>query len=202
MTTTTTLPTSANYTVTPTGIEFKKSLTHEEWCALGKALASTAKSIGFRIGDWINFGSVTYGEKYKKALESTDIPYNTLTNYACVAHKVAPSLRDQCIAYEHHAIVAKLKPHEQKHWLALTKKHRLGVRRLRKSILLGRLATEEEMHDDDSDRGQITHMHSISLFLRWWTRETTMTPVGEWDKDWRATIKRDLYPIVEIYNQL
>ena len=91
MTTTTTLPTSANYTVTPTGIEFKKSLTHEEWCALGKALAATAKSIGFRIGDWINFGSATYGEKYKEALESTDIPYNTLTNYASVAHKVAPS---------------------------------------------------------------------------------------------------------------
>jgi hypothetical protein len=196
------LPTSDNYTVTPTGIEFKTTLSHEDWCDLGRALAPIAKAIGFLVGDWINFGSASYGEKYKEALVSTGIPYKRLANYAYVARKVAPSRRVQCIDFEHHSVVAKLPHQEQKHWLGLTKKHRLSVQRLRKSILLGRLATEEEVRDANSERAQITHLHPISIFLRWWTRETTRTPLKEWDKDWRATIKRDLRSIIEIYDKL
>ena len=193
---------NSKYTITPTGIEFHSALSLEEWDDLGSKLAPIAKSIGFLMGDWINYGLKAWGEKYKEALAATDIPYKTLANYAYVARKVAPSLREQSLGYEHHAAVAKLKPYEQAHWLGEAKEHGLTIRRLRKSIQLGRLATEEDLLGNASDRGEVTHFLLISSFMRWWTSETSKTPVKEWSQEWRETIKSDLLRIVEIYHQL
>jgi hypothetical protein len=192
----------SKYVVTPTGIQFNDELSFEEWLDLGMKISPIAKSIGFKIGDWVNYGSKIYGEKYKGPIEATGIPYQTLANYSRVARKVAPSTRQSSLCYEIHAAVAKLKPHDQKHWLDMADKHKLSVRRLKKSIQLGRLATEEDLLADASDRGQLSHFLPISQFLRWWTSETNKSPVTQWDKEWRETVKTDLFRIVEIYRQL
>ena len=39
----------------------------------------------------------------------------------------------------------------------MAEKHNLSVRRLRKSINFGRLATEEEVQGDPADRGHVTY---------------------------------------------
>ena len=56
------------FSITPTGIEFHQELSFDEWNALGQKLAPVGKSIGFIIGDWINYGAKRYGEKYEEAL--------------------------------------------------------------------------------------------------------------------------------------
>lgn len=195
-------PGNPKYTISPTGIEFHSNLTYEEWNELGEKLAPIGKSIGFMLGDWINHGSKAHGKKYREALDRTGIPYQTLANFASVARRVPPSVREVALGYEHHAGVAKLERNEQKHWLGLAKEHSLGVRRLRKSIKAGRLLSEEELDEEPADRAMETHLAFVNGLMRWWKRETCKSPVEKWDKEWRALVKADLRHILKIHEQL
>ncbi len=188
--------------ITPTGIDFHQDLSFEEWNDLGTTLAPVGKSIGFMLGDWINYGHKAYGEKYQEALERTGIPYQTLRNYAHVAGKVALSCRQDNLGFEHHAVVAKLKPDQQEHWLGLAAEQNLSVRRLRKSINFGRLATEEEVQGDPADRGQVTYLALLNRLRRWWKRETDKAPVEQWDEERRQGLKNDFKLVLDIYEAL
>lgn len=190
------------YSITPTGIDFHQDLTFDEWDDLGNKLAPVGKSIGFIIGDWINYGQTAYGEKYNEALARTGIPYQTLRNYAYVASRVSLSCRQDKLGFEHHAVVAKLKSEEQSHWLDMADRHELSVRRLRKSINYGRLATEEEVQGDPADRGYVTYLALLNRIRRWWRRETAKAPVEEWDEERREGLKRDFKIVAEIYEAL
>ena len=112
------------------------------------------------------------------------------------------SCRRDNLAFEHHAVVAKLKPDEQSHWLDMTKQHKLTVRRLRKSINFGRLATEEEVQGDPADRGHVTYLALLNRIRRWWKRETGKAPVEEWDDDRREGLKKDFKLVLDIYEAL
>jgi hypothetical protein len=191
------------FTITPTGIEFHQELSFDEWDSLGRKLAPIGKSIGFILGDWINFGETAYGDKYKEVLATTGIPYQTLANYAYVARKVDFSCRQENLGFEHHAVVAKLKTDdEKKRWLDMADQHDLSVRRLRKSINFGRLATEEEVQGDPADRGYVTYLALLNRLRRWWKRETGKAPVDDWDEERREVLKRDFKFVAEIYEAL
>jgi hypothetical protein len=191
------------FAITPTGVQFHQDLSFAEWDDLGQKLAPIGKSIGFIIGDWINYGEAQYGEKYKEALAATGIAYQTLANYSYVAHKVGFSLRKENLDWYQHATVAKLKTTEDKeHWLDMAEKHNLSVRRLRKSINFGRLATEEEVQGDPADRGYVTYLALLNRLRRWWKRETGKAPVDDWDDERREVLKRDFKFVAEIYETL
>ena len=191
------------FSITPTGIQFDQELSFEEWDALGQKLAPLGKSIGFIIGDWINYGEKRWGDKYEGALDRTGLEYGTLRNYAYVARKVELSLRNDKLGYYIHATVAKLKTDDEKqHWLDMAEKHKLGVRRLRKSMNFGRLATEEEVQGDPADRGYITYLALLNRLRRWWKRETGKAPVEDWDEERREVLKRDFKLVQEIYESL
>ncbi len=191
------------FSIRPTGIEFHEELSFDEWDALGQKLAPLGKSIGFIIGDWINYGESRYGEKYEKALARTGMAYNTLANFAYVARKVQSSLRNENLDWYQHYAVAKLKTDEEKqYWLGMAEKHDLSVRRLRKSINFGRLATEEEVQGDPSDRGYVTYLALLNRLRRWWKREIGKAPVDEWDEERREVLKRDFRLVLEIYEAL
>ena len=195
--------TDPRFAITPTGIQFHQDLSYEEWDDLGQKLAPIGKSIGFILGDWINYGSQkNYGEKYDEAIARTGIDYGYLRNMAYVARKVNLSCRRDNLAFEHHAVVAKLKPDEQSHWLDMTNQHKLTVRHLRKSINFGRLATDEEVQGDSADRGQVTYLALLNRIRRWWKRETGKAPVDDWDEDRREGLKKDFKLILDIYDAL
>ena len=191
------------FSITPTGIQFNEDLTFEEWDSLGQKIAPIGKSIGFIIGDWINYGENRYGEKYEEALGRTGLAYQTLLNYSYVARKVEISLRKENLDLHHHLVVAKLKtPEEQQFWLDMAEKHKLGIRRLRKSINFGRLATEKEVQGDPADRGYVTYLALLNRIRRWWARETQKAPVDEWDEERRQGLKKDFKLILDIYEAL
>jgi hypothetical protein len=99
--------------------------------------------------------------------------------------------------------VAKIKnPDEQVFWLQAAAQHDLTVRRLRKSINFGRLATEEEVEGDPADRGYVTYLALLNRIRRWWARETQKAPVEEWDEDRREGLKKDFKLILDIYEAL
>ena len=195
--------TDPKFSITPTGIQFNEELSFDEWDALGQKLAPIGKSIGFIIGDWINYGENRYGEKYEKSIVKTGMAYQTLRDFAYVAKKVELSLRNDNLDFTHHRVVAKLKtPDEKKHWLKMAVKHKLGIRRLRKSINFGRLATEKEVQGDPADRGYVTYLALLNRIRRWWAREIGKAPVEEWDEDRREVLKKDFKLVVEIYESL
>jgi hypothetical protein len=191
------------FSITPTGIRFNEELSFEEWDSLGQKLAPLGKSIGFIIGDWINYGEAHYGEKYEQALERTGMAYNTLANFAYVARKVESSLRNENLDFTQHYVVAKLKSSDEKEfWLNMAEKHKLGIRRLRKSINFGRLATPEEVQGDPADKGVITHLALINRLIRWWKHTTANDPVDQWDEEQRENVKKDFKLILDIYEAL
>lgn len=195
--------TDPKFSITPTGIQFNEELSFEEWDALGQKLAPLGRSIGFIIGDWINYGEKRYGKMYEEALERTKLSYHTLRHYSYVSRKVELCLRKHNLDYTLHEVVAKLKTNEDKqHWLKMAEKHKLTVRRLRKSINFGRLATEKEVQGDPADRGYVTYLALLNRIRRWWARETDKAPVEEWDEDRREVLKKDFKLVVEIYEAL
>ena len=191
------------FAITPTGIQFHQDLSFAEWDDLGQKLAPIGKSIGFILGDWINYGESAHGDKYKEALARTGLAYQTLMNYAYVARKVEISLRKENLDWYQHSTVAKLKTDDEKrHWLDMAEKHDLSVRHLRKSINFGRLATEEEVQGDPADRGHVTYLALLNRLRRWWARETQKAPVDEWDEDRREGLKKDFKLVHDIYEAL
>jgi hypothetical protein len=166
-------------------------------------IAPIANSIGFIVGDWINYGEKRYGKMYEEALQRTGLAYKTLRNLAYVSRKVELSLRKDNLDWYKHDTVAKLKTDDEKrHWLDMTEKHNLSVRRLRKSINFGRLATEEEVHGDPADKGVVTHLALINRLIRWWKQTTANDPVDQWDEEQRENVKKDFKLILDIYEAL
>jgi hypothetical protein len=191
------------FSISSTGIQFKDELSFEEWDTLGQKLGEVGKSIGFIIGDWINYGEGRYGDKYEESLARTGLAYTTLAHYSYVARKIQFCLRKQNLDYSVHATVAKLKTDDEKqHWLDMAEKHELSVRRLRKSINFGRIATEEEVQGDPADRGYVTYLALLNRIRRWWARENQKAPVEEWDEDRRQGLKKDFKLILDIYEAL
>ncbi|MCX8494911.1 MAG: hypothetical protein ORN51_01855 [Akkermansiaceae bacterium] len=204
MNTLTTLTTNnSKFVITPTGIQFKEELSYDEWMQMANDLGKAGRSIGFVIGDWINYGESRWREKYDEALKATRLSRQTLKDYAYVSRKVESSLRQDDLDFSIHAVVAKLKTNDEKqHWLSMAEKHDLSVRRLRKSINFGRLATEEEVQGDPADRGYVTYLALLNRIRRWWARETQKAPIDEWDDDRREGLKKDFKLILDIYEAL
>ena len=197
------------FTITELGIEFRKELPFEEWTALGKKLMRVGKSIGFLLGDWLNYGerlyygSGEYGEKYTEAIRTaTGFDYQTLANFGYVARKVEFSCRQENLGFEHHAVVAKLKPEEQKKWLTAASSEKMGKRRLRASINAGRVLSVEEVTPDPADKGQTFYLLFINRLCQWFAKRTEHDPVAKWTPELRAMLKRQLQPIVNIFNTL
>ncbi|MEI7912311.1 MAG: hypothetical protein WCK77_21980 [Verrucomicrobiota bacterium] len=193
----------AKFSISRRGIQFHGDLSFEEWGALGEKLGDADRSIGFMIGDWINYAEQKWSEKYNDAIACTGLEYQTLANYAYVARKVQFSSREENLTFKHHLAVAKLKDaEEQKHWLDQAVRHDLSVERLRKSLNFGRIATEEEVQGDPADRGYVTYLALLNRIRRWWARETGKAPVEEWDEDRREVLKKDFKLILDIYEAL
>jgi hypothetical protein len=201
--------TGAKFCITDQGIDFTGDLSRKEWDDLGTKIARVGKSIGFIIGDWFNYGNHKWGGDgrqggmYADAIALTGFDYGTLSNFANVAKRVQFPLRNGNLDYNHHAVVAKLKsPEDQKHWLDTAEKHDLSVRRLRMSVNSGRIVSIEEMQGDPADKGTVTYMVWINRLRQWWCKRIEGDPVKNWDAEDRATLKRDLQPLVDIYNTL
>lgn len=193
----------SNFTLRPTGIEFHGDLSREEWNALGEKLSSVGKSIGFMIGDWINYGEMEWGEMYDEIQQRTGLDYGTLANFAYVAKRVHFSLRNEKLDWNHHAVVAKVKTSEdQSKWLSIAEDEKMSVRRLRRSVAANRIVSVKEMREDKSDTGTSTYMTWLNKLSQWWRQRTQADPVTNWDEVDRARLKRDLEPIVRIYELL
>jgi hypothetical protein len=200
------LPIHLPVNITETGITFDESISFDEWNSLGDKLGRMGRSIQFLIGDWINFGQKqftgsSYGVKYQEALGKTGLAAQTLMDFSSVANKVEISCRHENLSFEHHRAVAKIQdPEEQKRWLKVAEENGLGKRQLRKSITLGRIATDEDMLPPE--RGTKTYLTNITSLERWFNQEKAQTPITQWDPERIRLLLEDFEPLKEIWQQL
>ena len=205
-------------TISPIGMQVNAELTFEEWKAMAGSLGEAARSIGFIIGDWLVYGQSIFGSDgppdqrvdpstYQFAVDSTGMDRSTLHNYAYVSRCIPSSVRTELLSWEHHRMVAKLKPEDQEHWIGICIEEeragrRISTRRLRKSISLGRVATHADMEPDPADKGIDNHIPFVNRLVGWWRRMQDDRFLDKATKEQREALKRDLEPVVSIYDQL
>ena len=203
---------SPAFRLSPVGIEFLGDLDQQEWTELGTKLGEAGRSIGFLIGDWLNYGNGRgeWGNTYENAMTITGLDYNTLAMYARVALKVQFSMRVLNLSFEHHRKVASLKTDEEKKkWLKVAQKERdkqngkpMSARRLAKSILLGRVAKSEDMSVPETDRKKENMTFFVTRIVVLWGKFKRKGVVSLDDVDTMRDVIDELQPVIDIVQEL
>jgi hypothetical protein len=103
--------------VTLKGLQMLPGMRFEAWVTLGGRIGGIANSCAWCLGDWLVYGEQTFGKRYKTALATTSLDYQTLRNYAWVARRFEMSRRRDALSFQHHAEVAALPEPDQDLWL-------------------------------------------------------------------------------------
>jgi hypothetical protein len=212
-----TLP-SNKVSISPVGMRITGDLTFDEWRELADHIGRAARSVSFIIGDWLVYGQSLFGTdgfpdkrvdapSYQLALAATGLDISTLQNYAYVSRSVPYSLRSEQLSWEHHRLLAKLPEGDQQDWIDACVAEegagrRMSTRRLRKSLNLGRIATDKDMEPDAADKGIDNHIPFVNRLSVWWRRMQSSRFLETSTAEQRQALKRDLEPVVSIYNQL
>ncbi|XTZ15357.1 LmbU family transcriptional regulator [Micromonospora echinospora] len=109
----------------------------------GRRLSALATSTAWCLGDWILFGQARYGEKYREAVETVGLDYQTLRNYTWVARAVAMPRRRENLSFQHHAEVASLSDTEQDYWLRRAEENRWSRNELRRQVRAAALGRDD-----------------------------------------------------------
>ena len=213
-----TLPTD-KVRIRPVGMEITSELSIDEWSQLAGPIGNASRSVAFIIGDWLIHGEKAFrgkqntstsriaSKKYHLALANTGLDLTTLQNYAYVSRKVPLATRSEQLSWEHHKVLAKLPPLDQQVWIErcheeMKAGNPISTRRLRKSISLGRLATPDDLEPNPADRGIETHVPLVNRIVSWWHRLQDGNFLGEATPEQREALKRDLQPVIKIYEEL
>jgi hypothetical protein len=116
------------YEITPTGLVENRTLTVEEWSALGNGLLLTKAALPWVLGDWLLLGE-RYGDKHADAIQLTGRDYDTIQRYKHVARKIPPRVRrdPRQIAWTYHKALTSLRPQVQNFYLSLIERQRAGA---------------------------------------------------------------------------
>ncbi len=107
---------------------------HPEWVAAGLGLGEMARVNNWWVGDWLNYGTTRWGEKYVEAAKITGFDPKTLRNIASVVSRFDLSRRRDNLDFTHHAEVAALDPDQQDEWLDRATELKLSTADLRLAL--------------------------------------------------------------------
>jgi site-specific DNA-methyltransferase (adenine-specific) len=120
------------------GFKFKKNgleaiglPTFDNWQECGEFIKKAEGSVHLWLGDWLNYGEHSYGNKYTQALENTGYDYGTLKNDSYVAKQVDLSRRRD-VPFSILQEIAPFKPEEQERLLDMVEKTKMTREQLRK----------------------------------------------------------------------
>jgi hypothetical protein len=106
----------------------------EAWKLVGARIGCYAEATTWWLGDWLLFGRMKYGRRYKDGIALTGLDYQTLRNYAVVARRFEPSRRRDNLSFQHHAEVCALADELQDLWLDLAKANGWSKAQLRRHL--------------------------------------------------------------------
>lgn len=185
---------------TAIGLLFDEQLTADEWASIWPQFELVADRIQWLIGDWLVYGQKNnYGEKYEKQIAVTGYKYKSLANMTSVCRSVQFSLRRENLTFGHHALVSSFEPKQQQQWLELAEANRWDIQKLSSEI---RRAAGKPQEKNQQSLGLFIPTKWVSLGVDWFRKQFANQPVERWPADRREILKRELEPVVEIYNKL
>lgn len=137
---------SPSVSLTPTGLEFRNSVSFDEWQTVGLKLREVRGMIHWWIGDWLNYGEERWGEMYAQAVEDTQYRTQTLMNDKYVASRFQISRRREKLSWSHHADVAGLDVDEQEKLLNTAEEKRLARGAFRELVANYKNGIEEALN--------------------------------------------------------
>jgi hypothetical protein len=121
---------------------------HGAWVAAGRRIGEYGRVSNWWVGDWLQYGTSRWGEKYVEASRITGFDAKTLRNIAYVASRFDLSRRRGKLTWTHHAEIAALEPVQQEAWLERAVEQRLSATDLRVAL------RSWQRGNEDSDSGQ------------------------------------------------
>jgi hypothetical protein len=106
-------------------------LDYRGWALEGRRIGLMCRASPWWIGDWLLYGTATWGERYAAAARITGYDPKSLRNMRYVASRVDLSLRRDDLTWSHHALLASLDADRQRKWLERARRERLSVEDLR-----------------------------------------------------------------------
>ena len=117
-----------------TGMRFDPLMPIDDWKTVGARIAFYSQATAWWLGDWLLFGKMKYGHRYKEGIALTGLDYQTLRNYALVARRFELSRRRDNLSFQHHAEVCALQNDVQDQWLDLAADARWSKMELRRRL--------------------------------------------------------------------
>jgi hypothetical protein len=188
-------------TIARTSVHFDKDMSYAEWRAYGYELVHMHDATLFWIGDWVNHGKSAYGEKYKIALEVLPYAYQSLVNIAFVCAHMPVLRRRVDLTWTHHREVMSLPAKKQATFLKEAATKKWSVAQLRAAV---RMDSSQYGRERAAEAGgsRFNIMRWTQEGIRWLQRETRAQPVASWPLERRRLLKRDLQPLIAVYEQL
>jgi hypothetical protein len=115
-------------------MQLRRGLSFHAWLDVGRHIGRISNACTWWLGDWVVYGEQAYGERYKAALEATQLDYQTLRNYAWVARSFEPARRRDTVSFQHHSELAALPEADQDLWLERTERSRWSRNELRRQL--------------------------------------------------------------------
>jgi hypothetical protein len=199
----------------------KADLSIDEWGDLAACIGEVATSVAFIVGDWLVYGQNLFSmngindvrvgrvdhPSYQRAIEATRLDLSTLQNYAYVSRSIPYSMRSERLSWEHHRLLAKLPDNDKQDWIDTCVAEedagrRMSTRRLRKSLSLGRVATDADLDPDDADGGIENHIQFINRLSVWWKRMKKENFLTASTREQRGAMLRDFAPITALIQEI
>jgi hypothetical protein len=99
------------------GLRFPDGISFDTWSSMGERIATVSNASAWWLGDWLVYGQRRFAGRYKLAIRSTGLEYQTLRNYAWIARRFPLSRRRDTLSFQHHVEVASLSDPAQDLWL-------------------------------------------------------------------------------------
>lgn len=192
---------NAGINVSRLGIQFEGDVAEQAIKDLLSDAGRVTRGCMFIIGDAINYAGEKWGEKYDQWVALSGLEYQTLMNASSTARKVQFYLRRENLTFEHHKIIASLAPEDQKRWLDVAETESMSVRRFRKSLLLGRPATDEDMEAGSAAGIENIHPY-VNRLCGFWGKLKRTGWVANAGPEKLRSIKIGLQSVVDIYNEI
>ena len=208
-------------TVSRIGMLITDDLSIDEWDELATSIGEVATSVAFIVCDWLLYGHNLFSmngikdvrvckvdnPSYQRAIAKTRLDLSTLQNYAYVSRSIPYSMRSERLSWEHHRLLAKLPNNDRQDWIDTCAAEenagrRMSTRRLRKSLCLGRVATDADLEPDDADRGIENHLTYVTRLAIWWKRMKKEDFLTTSTREQRDTMLRDFAPIAALINEI
>lgn len=132
------------------GLQLPDVTTIEDWAHIGDRVRMVGRSMGWIVGDWLNFGEDHFGEEYAQYAENCGYDPGVLSTYQTVARRFTPEQRNPGVSFTHYRLLVRFSDAKVARWLDKIVEGKLSVSQLRDAIAEKEAAGEE----DESDRGR------------------------------------------------